>query len=652
MLVSDVVPVIDISIVTFNSSQWIDGFFDSLDRQNYPVECINVLVTDNGSTDDSVEKLRTIGSRSRYGSFQVFESTNRGFGHGHNNNIQAGSSGFILAANIDLIFEHDSITEIVSLASRDDGRVAAWEMRQKPHEHPKYYDPVTLETSWSSSACTLFRRQAIEAVGGYDDVFFMYGEDVDLSWRMRAKGYVLKYCPSATCWHYTYAESKFKKIQFLGSLLGNLYLRNRFGSRTDVEEGEANYLAVMNADGQHYPGQRQDLASHFDTYLANRGHFQTTDPVTRQQYRQVAKFPDAWDYEVARDGAFHDLGALPDAQPLVSIIVRTYAGRDALLADALASIRNQTYRNFEVIVVEDGGASTQHIVEALRDPRFRHIACPKVGRCATGNTGLAAAHGEYFGFLDDDDLFFADHLEVNVAALLNDKSGRARVAYTSAFEIQSEIGRDGQGYFRLLREAERPTIYAHPFSRVEILWRNILPIQAAVFHRSLYDELGGFDTALDNLEDWNLWTRYACGSTFIYIEKTTSIFRTPVDRAAASAREELMLAYYDVALQKQDRMCLENVMAAELREDIRPLKDLVHRLNGDIDHLRKHIDEIGAIHAENVARHKAALAETQEGLSRLQREYAAVVNSRTWRLMVPFIRAAKWLKAVAGSRHS
>lgn len=229
--------MIDISIVTFNSSRWIDGFFDSLDRQSYPVECINVLVTDNGSTDDSVEKLRAIGARSRYGSFQVFESTNRGFGHGHNNNIRAGSSGFILAANIDLIFEHDSITEIVSLASRDDGKTASWEMRQKPHEHPKYYDPVTLETSWSSSACTLFRRQAIEAVGGYDDVFFMYGEDVDLSWRMRAKGYVLKYCPSATCWHYTYAESKFKKIQFLGSLLGNLYLRNRFGSQTDVEEG-------------------------------------------------------------------------------------------------------------------------------------------------------------------------------------------------------------------------------------------------------------------------------------------------------------------------------------------------------------------------------------------------------------------------------
>jgi hypothetical protein len=88
---------------------------------------------------------------------------------------------------------------------------------------------------------------------------------------MRAKGYVLKYCPSATCWHYTYAESKFKKIQFLGSLLGNLYLRNRFGSQTDVEEGEANYLAEMNADWQHYPEQRRDLASYFDTYLSHPG---------------------------------------------------------------------------------------------------------------------------------------------------------------------------------------------------------------------------------------------------------------------------------------------------------------------------------------------------------------------------------------------
>lgn len=204
-------------------------------------------------------------------------------------------------------------------------------MRQKPHEHPKYYHPATLETSWSSSACTLFRRQAIEEVDGYDDVFFMYGEDVDLSWRMRANGYILKYCPFATCWHYTYSESKFKKIQFLGSLLGNLYLRNRFGTLADVEKGEANYLAAINADWSQYPEQRKDLEENFKIYQDNKEHFRQADAVTKQRYVSVAKFYGDWDYEVARDGAFYELQKLPVDQPLVSIIVRTYSGRERLL---------------------------------------------------------------------------------------------------------------------------------------------------------------------------------------------------------------------------------------------------------------------------------------------------------------------------------
>lgn len=643
-MASGALPVIDISIVTHNSGKWIDRFFASLAQQNYPAKNINVYVTDNGSSDSSVEDLNEIKALSEYRDFQIFESTNEGFGHGHNCNFRAGLADFVLAANIDLTFEEQAISRIVSFAREDDGRTASWEMRQKPHEHPKYYHPVTLETSWSSSACTLFRREAIEAVGGYDEVFFMYGEDVDLSWRMRAKGYVLKYCPFATCWHYTYTDSKFKKIQFLGSLVGNLYLRNRFGSQADVEKGEGNYLATMNADWQHYPEQRQDLEKGFDVYWANKDHFQEVDAATRQVYSSVAKFHGDWDYEVVRDGAFHELSKIPEGAPLVSIVVRTYAGRDRLLEAALISIKHQTYENFEVIVVEDGGSSTKSTVESMRDSRFRHVACQKAGRCFTGNVGLAAAKGEYIGFLDDDDLYFADHLEVNVSALLSSNHGQARVAYANSFEVKSAIEKDDLGNFQLLNEAENPTIFDHPFSRTEILWKNILPIQAAVFHRSLYDELGGFDTALENLEDWNLWTRYACCSSFIHIKKTTSIFRTPIDEAIASAREKLMQEYYEIALQKQIKMVMVGLTATELREEIQPYKDVLLRLNQDIENLRKHIDYIGIIHAEDMARHKAAISEIKEGLGSLRYEYNAVINSRAWRLTAPIRGFGNFIK--------
>ena len=58
---------------------------------------------------------------------------------------------------------------------------------------PKAYDPVTLDTPWVSGAATLFRRSAFDSVGGFDPQLFMYGEDVDLSWRLRARGLRLRY---------------------------------------------------------------------------------------------------------------------------------------------------------------------------------------------------------------------------------------------------------------------------------------------------------------------------------------------------------------------------------------------------------------------------------------------------------------------------
>ena len=115
----------------------------------------------------------------------------------------------------------------------DDARVAAWELRQLPYEHPKAYDPATLDTSWVSGAATLFRRSAFDAVGGFEPRIFMYGEDVDLSWRLRASGFRLRYLPRHAVVHRTYkVGGEVKPLQILGGVETNLCLRARFGGTT------------------------------------------------------------------------------------------------------------------------------------------------------------------------------------------------------------------------------------------------------------------------------------------------------------------------------------------------------------------------------------------------------------------------------------
>jgi GT2 family glycosyltransferase len=74
---------------------------------------------------------------------------------------------------------------------------------QFPEEHPKIYDPETLETPWISGACFLIPLEIWRAIGGFDENIFLYCEDVDLSWTCRRLGYKTKICPSALFYHDT-----------------------------------------------------------------------------------------------------------------------------------------------------------------------------------------------------------------------------------------------------------------------------------------------------------------------------------------------------------------------------------------------------------------------------------------------------------------
>ena len=83
-----------------------------------------------------------------------------------------------------------------------DERVGAVEARQVPLEHPKVYDPATGETPWCTGACTMLRNAVFREVGGFDsDTFFLYCDDVDLSWRVKHAGYRLIYQPHAMVYH-------------------------------------------------------------------------------------------------------------------------------------------------------------------------------------------------------------------------------------------------------------------------------------------------------------------------------------------------------------------------------------------------------------------------------------------------------------------
>ncbi len=545
---------IDISIVTYNSQKWLDNFFSSLQSQNYPLDLINIYITDNSSTDETYEKLQVLKDKlsSEFKSFYLEQAKNLGFGAGHNNNIKKANSSFLLVTNVDLEFEKDSLTQIVTYAVSDSEQVASWEFRQKPYEHPKYYNPVTLETNWSSSACILFRKSALDEIGGYEEKIFMYGEDVEISYRLRDHGYILKYYPKAVCWHYTYEEAnQVKELQFLGSTSSNLLLRMRYGGIRAIGKGVLLYAGLFFLPEQ-FPSQRWKLAKNFVDIVQKAPHFL----LTRKKRKDVHYKFLLWDYEFIRDGAFYAFSKEYFANPpLVSVIVRTCCQRMGYLKEAVESIKNQTYRNIELIIVEDGTSDANKFAASLKSEnisRIEYVPIPKSGRCIAGNVGLAHTTGKYIVFLDDDDLFFADHLEVLVTELENHEAIDA--CYTSAFQVSTKVlSKNPLKY----KEMTHDVIYRQPFSRCLMWYNNYIPIQAIMFSRKLYDTYGGFDEELDNLEDWNLWTRYSMEHDFKYIEKTTSLYRVPYHQEHTQRRQEELDAYYQKAVEKQKALKIE-----------------------------------------------------------------------------------------------
>jgi GT2 family glycosyltransferase len=105
-----------------------------------------------------------------------------------------------IAANPDGAFHPAAITAMVQMMQAQ-GHKALIEACQFPSEHPKHFDPLTFQTAWASGACLAIPRPVFEALGGFDDAFFMYCEDVDLSWRARAAGFSVQICPRALFLH-------------------------------------------------------------------------------------------------------------------------------------------------------------------------------------------------------------------------------------------------------------------------------------------------------------------------------------------------------------------------------------------------------------------------------------------------------------------
>ncbi len=234
---------ISVSIVTYNSAQEIDAVLDSV-FAHAPTERLSVFVVDNASTDDTVAHVRA-----RREPITLIETgANRGFGAAHNRAIDATVADYHVILNPDIVFESDVLGALAAYLDAHEEAVLATPLIRNPDGSPqavprvlprrRYMFAGQLERfggvfrRWRDeytrrnesfteptpiTFCTgcfmMVRTEALKAVGGFDDRFFMYMEDADLSRRLAAYG-KLMLVPSATVTH-VWEKASGKSWRFL-----------------------------------------------------------------------------------------------------------------------------------------------------------------------------------------------------------------------------------------------------------------------------------------------------------------------------------------------------------------------------------------------------------------------------------------------------
>ena len=201
----------------------------------------------------------------------------------------------------------------------------------------------------------------------------------------------------------------------------------------------------------------------------------------------------------------------------VSVVIRT-RNRPALLREALESLRAQTARPKQVVVVNDGGASPKEVVDGFRDafPVLLDEPRQRRGRSAAANRGVALAKEELVAFLDDDDRCFPDHIERLAAG---HRQGPEPVVYSDAVTVV--YGQGEAGWEPRIRTLQ----YSLDFDPDYLLLANYIPIHTLLLPRELFTRVGGFDEGIEYSEDWDFLIRLSAETWFRHLRAVTCEYR-------------------------------------------------------------------------------------------------------------------------------
>lgn len=200
----------------------------------------------------------------------------------------------------------------------------------------------------------------------------------------------------------------------------------------------------------------------------------------------------------------------------VSVVVRT-KNRPVLLEKALNSLANQTYKNFEVVLINDGGSDIYELIRKYNNLlliNYIHNETSR-GRSAAANIGIDLSQGNQITFLDDDDIVYPWHLETLIQAANRFSSGFVYSNYNRSLILTENTSNPDIIKGGLVWE----------YNELELLINNYLPIHTWLVSKECVQQVGKFDENLDRLEDYDFLLRVNNITPFCHTSKVTCEYR-------------------------------------------------------------------------------------------------------------------------------
>lgn len=255
-------------------------------------------------------------------------------------------------------------------------------------------------------------------------------------------------------------------------------------------------------------------------------------------------------YRMIRQTLMDGIEPMPSSEnPLVSVVLPTH-NRDHIIEISVRSVLAQTYKNLEVIIIDDASTdTTQDIIRDINDKRLKYVQLREnIGASAARNKGIDLASGEFVAFQDSDDIWLPHKVERQLQSYYNMTNTYDNVAGCFCRYVKLEstnrahviplvsniTGQDGAYHSKLLA-------------------RNLVGTPTLIAKRELLQSLGGFDISLSTDEDWDLALRLTRNNRLALTDEILVCSTTSPDGINNNPRSKNILKIIDNSMESFEK---------------------------------------------------------------------------------------------------